>query len=38
MVNGKTKMLGSFDVETDAAVAYDKAARIYFRDFALTNS
>jgi len=37
MANGKSKMLGSFEREAEAAAAYDAAARIYFRDFALTN-
>jgi hypothetical protein len=38
MVNRKTKMLGSFNSEIEAAQAYDEAARIYFRDFAVTNT
>jgi hypothetical protein len=36
-INGHKKHLGYFESETDAACAYDKAARIYFGDFALCN-
>lgn len=36
-VNGKSLFLGHFDSETDAALAYDVAARRYFKDFASPN-
>lgn len=35
--NGKSRYLGSFHKETDAAMAYDIAARETFREFARTN-
>lgn len=36
-VNGKTKFLGAYAEETDAATAYDRAARAAFGEFARTN-
>jgi hypothetical protein len=36
-VNGKTRWLGRFDSEIDAAKARDKAARIYHKEFARLN-
>ena len=36
-VNGQNKHLGVFISEIDAARAYDKAAREYFREYARTN-
>lgn len=36
-VNGKQKVIGSFRNEEVAALAYNEAARIHFREFAKTN-
>lgn len=36
-VNGKCIFLGNFNVEKDAARAYNVAAKQYFREFALLN-
>lgn len=36
-VNGKYLELGSYEHETDAAIAYDSAARFYYAEFAATN-
>lgn len=36
-VNGKRKTVGVFELEEDAARAYDKAARQYYGEFAATN-
>ena len=36
-VNGKQKRIGSFEIEKDAAQAYDKAALKYRGDFAVLN-
>lgn len=35
--NGKTKFLGYYDNPIDAAIAYDKAASIYYGEFARLN-
>lgn len=36
-IDGKAICLGYFKLEVEAAKAYDKAAREYFKEFALTN-
>jgi hypothetical protein len=37
-INGKYIHLGYFSVEEDAALSYNKAAKVYFGDFALINN
>jgi hypothetical protein len=36
-VNNTKKIIGSFRDEIDAAKAYDKAAKLYYREFAILN-
>lgn len=37
-IKNRQLYLGYFDIESDAAAAYDSAAREYYGDFALTNA
>lgn len=37
-VDGRSIYLGTFDVEQDAALAYNQAARKVFKSFAQTNA
>ena len=35
--NGKTKLIGTFEIEQDAAIAYNNSAEMYFGEFANLN-
>ena len=37
MIDGKQKRIGRYKDETDAALAFDQAARIHYGQFAVVN-